>query len=155
MRFKCGAMCEIEGHEVWEKEGERVIIKTRQKHEGRVRWELKVLLLPNITFQPTFLCLFLRGTNSWRPGDTAGETPLNSTEACGKQPNGDKGGSRKEINKKHFTYWKRAQCSMLPHTHSTMSKDLGVKFQGPVQICDRDWVKQLWCLTKGFIRSHG
>lgn len=108
MRLKHDEMAwQREGHEVWETEGKSDNKSKRKKQRGEN---------PNITFQATFLCWFLRETSGWRLRDTAGETPLNSAEASGKHPNGGEEGARKEI-KKHFTYWKRTQCSMLPHIH--------------------------------------
>lgn len=68
-----------------------LVLRGRKTEDRGVK--SKSTFLPNIASQASFLCWFLRETSSWRPGDSAGEMPLNSTEAPGKHPNrGEEGG---------------------------------------------------------------
>lgn len=84
------------------------------KYKSELRWrEVKT---PNLTF----CCQFLRETNGWGLGDTAGNMPPNSTGASGKPPNVDEENASREINK-HFTLLKRE--ASVAYIHSETSKD--------------------------------
>lgn len=83
------------------------------KYKSEIRWREVKTFLPNFIF----CCQFLRETNGWGLGDTAGDMPPNSTGASGKHPNVDEENASREINK-HFTLLKREASAACSHTYT-------------------------------------